>query len=79
MHPLRHKYQELSRATLARFPYPKLTVFLLIVIIPGALVLPICYGIYGAIRHTLSGRVAGEAPGADSANPLPKDATQRGS
>ena len=78
MHPLRHKYHELSRATLARFPYPKLTVFLLVVIIPGALVLPICYGIYGAIRHTFSGRVAGAAPGADSANPLPKDVTPRG-
>jgi hypothetical protein len=78
MHSHRHRYHELSRATLARFPYPKLAIFLLIVIIPGALVLPICYGIYGAIRHSFSGRVAGEAPGPDSANPLPKDIAQVG-
>ena len=78
MHPLRHRYQELSRATLARFPYPKLAVFLLIVVIPGSLVLPICYGIYGAIRHSWPGRVAGETPGSDATNPVSKDVTQDG-
>jgi hypothetical protein len=75
MHPLRHRYHELSRATLAKFPYPKLAVFLLIVIIPGALVLPICYGIYGAIRYSWSGRVAGQASETDAANPVAKDVT----
>ena len=76
MHSLRNRYHELSRATLARFPYPKVAAVLLIVIIPGALVLPICYGIYGAIRYSLSGRIAGDAPGPDAANPLAKDVTQ---
>ena len=31
---------------------------LLIVILPGGLVVPICCGIYGAIRQTLSGNAA---------------------
>ena len=50
-----------SRDALSRLSCQRLLAFLLVVVVPGALVVPICYGIYGAIRLSLSGKAATRA------------------
>ena len=52
-----------------------LAVFL-VVIVPGGLVVPICCGIYGALRHTLTGKVAPRSADSGPAAVMP-EASQR--
>jgi hypothetical protein len=41
-------------AAITAGPRTKAIAFLLIVIVPGGLVVPACYAVYHAIRHSLS-------------------------
>jgi hypothetical protein len=58
MHTLRRFFAWTTRHTSSRVPTSRLIALLLIVILPGGLVVPLFCGIYGAIRHTLAGKVA---------------------
>jgi hypothetical protein len=77
MQSLRRMYQDVARATLAILPYPRLAALVLIVIIPGALVVPFCYGIYGAIRHSLAGKAGDHSTRLDSVNGPVDDSTKK--
>ena len=48
----------------SRLSFRQVLALFLVVIIPGGLVVPLCCGIYGALRHSLAGKSA-----ADSADP----------
>jgi hypothetical protein len=52
MDTLRHIY-----SSTVRLPAARVIALILIIVVPGGLVLPICYGLYGAIRHSLSTKV----------------------
>jgi hypothetical protein len=54
MHLLRRILVRTPRNAIARWRHPKALALLLVVVIPGGIVLPIFYGLYGAIRHTLA-------------------------
>jgi len=58
MHSLRRPFRSLLalRPALAALRWPRALVLLVIVLAPGGLVLPICYGIYGALRASFTGR-----------------------
>ena len=58
MRTLRRFYAWTSGGALSRLSPRHLLAVFLVVIVPGGLVVPICYGIYGAIRHTLGGKAA---------------------
>jgi hypothetical protein len=77
MQSLRRMYRDVARATLAILPYPRLAALVLVVIIPGALVVPICYGIYGAIRHSLAGKAGEHSAPMDSVNRPVDDGTKK--
>ena len=47
-----------SRGAFSRLSLRHGLALFLVVIVPGGLVVPICYGIYGALRHTLGGKAA---------------------
>jgi len=66
MHALRRIFALPPRRALARLRYPKTLAALLIIVLPGGLVLPICYGLYGAIRHTLSTKAPSGAVGPEA-------------
>ena len=46
-------FRNRARAAVASVPRTKVIAFLLIVIVPGGLVVPACYAVYHAIRHSL--------------------------
>ena len=46
------------RRLFSRLSYKRLLALFLLVVVPGALVVPLCYGIYGALRLTLAGKGA---------------------
>jgi hypothetical protein len=77
MQSLRQMYQEVARATLAILPYPRLAALVLVLIIPGALVVPIFYGIYGAIRHSLAGKAGDHSTRLDAVTRPLEDSTKK--
>jgi hypothetical protein len=60
MHTLRRPLRALLalRPARAALGWPRALVLLVIAIAPGGLVLPICYGLYGALRASFTGRTA---------------------
>ncbi len=71
MHTLRRIFVLPTRNTLATIRTSKAIALLLVIIIPGGLMLPICYGLYGAIRHTLSNKASPRTAGSqDVAHPV---------
>ena len=71
MNTLRSLFAWTSRDALSRLSMPRLLALFLILIVPGGLVVPICCGIYGALRHTLSSKVASRSiETAPAASPL---------
>ena len=58
MPTLRRLFPRIDWDACLRMPTSRLIALLLVVIVPGGLVVPLFCGIYGAIRHTLSGNVA---------------------
>jgi hypothetical protein len=58
MQTLRRRFAWTRRDAFSRPSLRHGLALFLIVIVPGGLVVPICYGIYGAIRHTLGGKVS---------------------
>lgn len=75
MHKLRRLFVHAPRAVATYWRNPKALAVLLVIVIPGGFALPIVYGIYGAIRHSLTPKaqsrsatandeIAAEAPAA---------------
>ncbi|HEX2828661.1 MAG TPA: hypothetical protein VHP37_20065 [Burkholderiales bacterium] len=58
MQNLRRLFAWTSRDALSRLSCQRLLSLFLVVVVPGGLVVPICYGLYGALRLTLSGKAA---------------------
>ena len=58
MQTLRRRYAWNIRAALSRLSFRHLFTLFLVVIVPGGLVVPLFYGLYGALRHSLSGKDA---------------------
>lgn len=58
MHSLRRYLAWPSRNALSRLSYPRLLALLLVVIVPGGLVVPLCAGLYGALRLTFCSKSA---------------------
>jgi hypothetical protein len=58
MQNLSRLFARTSGNALSRLSCQRLLALFLVVVVPGGLVVPICYGIYGAIRLTLSGKTA---------------------
>ena len=57
MHTLRRLFALSPRDLVSRLSPRRLLALFLIIVVPGALVVPICCGIYGALRHSLGGKV----------------------
>jgi hypothetical protein len=64
------------RDILARLSTAKALALLLVVVLPGGFFVPLCVGIYGAIRHSLSGKVATRGTESAVANPALEDSQQ---
>ena len=58
MQTLRRLHAWNARDAFSRLSLRHLLTLLLVVIVPGGLALPLFYGLYGALRHSLSGKVA---------------------
>ena len=58
MQTLRRLYAWNARDAISRLSFRHVLALFLVVIVPGGLVVPLCYGLYGALRHSLSGKVA---------------------
>ena len=58
MQTLRRRFAWTPRDAFSRLSLRHGLALFLIVIVPGGLVVPICYGIYGALRHTLGSKVS---------------------
>ena len=56
MQTLRRLYAWNARDALSRLSLRNLLALFLIVVVPGALIVPLCCGIYGALRYTLAGK-----------------------
>ena len=56
MHTLRRLFVYAPRAVATYWRNPKALALLLVIVVPGGFALPIVYGIYGAIRHTLNAK-----------------------
>jgi hypothetical protein len=56
MQTLRRLYACNPRDAFSRLSLRRLLALCLVVIVPGGLVVPLCYGLYGALRHSLSGK-----------------------
>lgn len=54
MHTLRRLFVHTPRAIATHWRDPKALALLLVIVMPGGFALPIVYGLYGAIRHTLA-------------------------
>ena len=68
MHKLRRLFAWTRRDDSSRMPTSRLVALVLIVVLPGGLFVPIFCGLYGALRHSLAGKVA--ARGVDSGAPV---------
>jgi len=56
-----------------RLRHPKTLALLLVLVIPGGFVLPVFYGLYGAIRYTLTPKAkprSTAAPAEEAATPI---------
>ena len=73
MHTLRRLFVYTPRAAAARWRHPKVLALLLVIIVPGGFALPIVYGLYGAIRHTLAQKA--QAGSAAASDPIATEAT----
>jgi hypothetical protein len=58
------------RDLLARLSFARALALILVVVLPGGFFVPLCVGIYGAIRHSLSGKVSARAAESAGANPV---------
>lgn len=65
MHRLRRIFVHAPRERVARWGHRKALAALLVILMPGGFALPFVYGLYGAIRHTLT-------PKAHSRNAAPE-------
>jgi hypothetical protein len=65
------------RDLLARLSFARGLALILVVVLPGGLFVPLCVGIYGAIRHSLSGKAATRGTESAVANPLPDESRQQ--
>ena len=62
----------------SRWRNAKVIALLLVIIVPGGIALPIFYGIYGAIRHTLTPKTHSRTPSAAvDASAAPLDSEPR--
>jgi hypothetical protein len=78
MHTIRRLFVLQPRNFAARLRSPGAIAFLLVIVIPGGLMLPICYGLYGALRHTLASKVSNRTAGPQDVNgPVPDDEAGR--
>jgi hypothetical protein len=64
------------RDVLARLSFARALALILVVVLPGGFFVPLCVGLYGAIRHGLSGKVAARAA-ESSASPVVLDESER--
>jgi hypothetical protein len=58
------------RDLLARLSFARALALILVIVLPGGLFVPLCVGIYGAIRHSLAGKVSTRAAESAGANPV---------
>ena len=65
-----------NRDAFSRLSFRHVLALFLVVIVPGGLVVPICCGIYGALRHSLSGKTPSRSVDTGIAAVVP-EATQR--
>ena len=75
MQMLRSLFAWMPRDAFSRLSLQRALALFLLVVVPGALLVPICCGIYGAIRQTLAGKVA--ASSVDSGLPAMPESTPR--
>jgi hypothetical protein len=75
MHTFRRLFAWHARDASSRVPTSRVIALLLIVILPGGLMVPIFCGLYGAIRHTLTGKAGSRDIEATALAPAAEDAS----